>query len=589
MPVNLRQFVDGYALAANPAQDNGRSIKEDEANRRLREYAARAVTKGGTPGTRNEATRRLFEGPDGVLQLYKTHQTPWLVTYFKDYMNDPEGCRSKLPRRYRYAFGDMGPEAAPPGDDEHVSDHHAFNTYLVSAASLAPGQLLVFRGKAARTPHTLNGDARMGDSSELRYWNLSMHAGSPTRLTPVVNVTDETAAVDRHGYYTIVIGSARDKPANATAAHGITWREWPAGEVLSVNWRILSTAAATWAHAPQHITWPEADLCRFGRNPAAVRARMGKYFPQGRYLSKAQVEQLAAGGTWPSAPTAVNVATGGSRDLTLDVDGTQRSFRLHRPAAAAPDEKLPLVIALHSGQSNAAEMEMLSGLSALADKEKFMVVYPNAIGRYRGKLYWNDGRAPKVDDVRFIGKLIDELVTRHRADTRRVYVTGISNGASMTNRLAVELGARLAAIAPVAGTIGVKVANQWKPPRPMPVMYFHGTADPLAYYEGGSAGTYRGSALSAEDFVQWWAKRNACRDRPRTEALPDKVDDGTQVERRSYSNCAAGADVVFYRIEGGGHTWPGGQPWLPEKLIGRTSGNIDASAQMWVFFVRHQR
>ncbi len=598
MPVNLRKFVEGYSLEENPAGDNGLSLKEEEAKRALRQYAKAATT--AQPTNAASGARRIIPlSPDGTISLYKTFQTPWLVTYLKDYINDPEGCRTKLPRRYRYAFGDMGPEASPPGNDEHVSNHHSFNTYMGSAANLAPGELLVFRGKAPITPRTLNGDAKMGSSDQLRYWNFTLQTGTPTRLTPVINITDETVALDKNGRYLIVIGRERDRPPNATEEHGVTWRPWPVGDVLSINMRIMSTSSNTWEHAPQRVTWKEADFCTFGKNPQAVRARMGEYFPEGRYLTTAQVAALVSGAPMqiavdtsvsrPVSPLAAPTDPG-SRDATISVAGVARSYRLHLPTAFSASKKFPVVMALHSGQSSGAEMESLSGLSELADRKNFIAVYPNAIGRYKGKLYWNDGRVPEVDDVRFIGALIDELASKYSADTKRIYLTGISNGASMTNRLGIELSDRIAAIAPVAGTIGVRVADRWKPKRTMPVMYIHGTDDPLAYYTGGSAGTYRGSALAAEEYVQWWVRQNGCAPGSvASETLPQVVGDGTSVKRYQYGECKDGGEVVFYRIENGGHTWPGGKPWLPEKIAGKTSGNLDASAQMWAFFSRYSR
>lgn len=590
MPVNLRKFVEGYSLEENPAQANGLSLKEEEANRELRAYAIKAVASGGTPGTALPQAHALFDNPDGTLRLFKSFQTPWMVTYLKEYVKDQEACREKLPKRYRYAFGDMGPKAKPPGNDEHVSNHHVFNTYLIGAANLGPNQLLVFRGKAPRTPRTLNGDTTMGDSSQLRYWNLTMQAGNPTRLTPVINITDETVTVDKNGWYTIVIGRAQDRPQNATPENGITWRTWPAGAVLSQNWRIMSTAATPWEHAPQRVTWEEAETCEFGKNPKALRARMGEYFPQGRYVDKAEVTKMIATGAWQkstSTTAAGTDAAAGSRDMTLQLNGQTRSYRLHLPKQSHTG-KLPVIMALHGGQSTGEQMEEMSELSILSDKEGFIAVYPNAIGHYRGKLYWNDGRVKEVDDVGFLAALIDELVNKHAADPKRIYVTGLSNGASMTNRVGIELSTRIAAIAPIAGTIGKRVADDWEPARAVPVMYFHGTEDPLAYYEGGSKGTYRGSALSAPDYMRWWAKHDGCTPDPLpAEPLPNKVNDGTAVQRIRFANCQQNSELIFYRIEGGGHTWPGGKPWAPESIAGKTSRNISASQEMWRFFSRH--
>jgi polyhydroxybutyrate depolymerase len=195
---------------------------------------------------------------------------------------------------------------------------------------------------------------------------------------------------------------------------------------------------------------------------------------------------------------------------------------------------------------------------------------------------------PDVDDVGFISRLIDELVGKLGIDRTRVYVTGFSNGASMTSRLGVELGDKLAAIAPVAGTLGINQAKRWQPVRAMPVMYLHGTADPFAYYTGGSAGTWKGSALSAPAYASWWAQKNGCGRQPVETAMPDRVDDGTRVTRNVYSSCRANADVTFYSIDSAGHTWPGGEPWAPEAVTGKISRDLNASEEMWRFFQGHR-
>jgi polyhydroxybutyrate depolymerase len=270
------------------------------------------------------------------------------------------------------------------------------------------------------------------------------------------------------------------------------------------------------------------------------------------------------------------------------VDGRERSYRVYIPQSFGAATAPALVIGLHGGGSNGADFETMTGLSALADHEGFIVAYPNAIGVYHEKLYWNDGRVPEVDDVGFIRRLIDELVGRLGVDPARVYVTGFSNGASMSNRLGVELGDKLAAIAPVAGTLGIIQAQDWQPLRALPVMYVHGTTDPFAYYTGGSAGTWRGSSLSAPAHVAWWAQKNACGPQPQETLLPDRADDGTRVTRSVYSNCRANADVIFYSIDNAGHTWPDGAPWAPEAVTGIISRDFNASEEMWRFFQGHR-
>lgn len=595
MPINLTRFIDGYSLLDNPVLTNGLSLKEMEAHTALQTYARRGISEGGMPGIYVPAVHKVFTTKAGELRLFKSFQTAYLKTYLKDYIADPQGCRTALKQRYRYAYGQMGPDSAPPGNDEHTSNHHIYNTYLTGAANLGPGQFLVFHAKAPQTPRTLNGNDIMGSSAQLRYWNMTLQTGTPTKLTPVINVTDEQVTVDKNGYYTIVIGRKEDRPANLNKK--MTWRDWPVSSVLSVSMRFLSTQVPVWEHAPQLVSWEEGDYCSFDKNPQAVKARMGEYFPVGRYLNRDQLAALLANQPWETVVQQSSSIdsrnnqqhpNGQTYDKTMMIDGLLRTYRVFVPSTFnSQSQRFPLVIVLHGGQMTGSQMESMTGMSDLAEKEKFIVVYPTAIGKFKGKLYWNDGRVPEVDDVSFISQLIDTLSKDFRIDPRRVYATGYSNGASMTNRLGMELSDKIAAIAPVAGTVGVRVEKKWISSLPMATLYFHGTADPFAYYTGGSAGTYRGSALSADDFIKKSASRNGCQKGPQEENLPDRDGDGQRVTRIEYSDCENNANVEFYRIEEGGHTWPGRVRAQSEKIFGRTTSDIQANEAMWSFFQKH--
>lgn len=278
----------------------------------------------------------------------------------------------------------------------------------------------------------------------------------------------------------------------------------------------------------------------------------------------------------------------GNHDEVLTVAGSRRTYRLHLPTGLIPGELLPLVVMLHGGDMTGVQMERISGLSETADHEHFAVAYPDAIGRFKSRAHcWNDGRVPEVDDVAFVAALIDELVAKAGVDPRRVYIAGYSNGACMAHRLGVELSDKVAAIATVAGTIDRSMLSQWQPQRPMPVLHFHGTADPFAYYDGGTAGTYPGASLSADQCVQWWAKNNGCAAEPGSEELAQDSS-GLEIKRYFFSGGCEGADVVFYRIEGGGHTWPGKPDLLAEKLFGKTAADLDASEIIWQFFKDHR-
>ncbi len=272
----------------------------------------------------------------------------------------------------------------------------------------------------------------------------------------------------------------------------------------------------------------------------------------------------------------------GTRDLTLQVGGDERTYRLHippRPADTNPAAR-PLVIALHGAASTGKQMETLTGFSALADKKGFVAVYPD--GENRVWRYWNAAGGRK--DFQFISDLVDALVKAGTADARRVYLTGISNGAYFSNALAVEFADRIAAIAPVAGTFLKLAGNRAKPARAVPVCYWHGTEDPIVGYDGIDAISKRDSSMSAEECVAWWAEKDGCEKEAKVEKLEDKAaDDGTTVEKWTY---AGTAPVVFYKVIGGGHTWPG-MPAVGEKILGAVSKDINASETIWAFFEKH--
>src|SRR5262249_29715357 len=153
-------------------------------------------------------------------------------------------------------------------------------------------------------------------------------------------------------------------------------------------------------------------------------------------------------------------------------------------------------------------------------------------------------------------------------DPRRVYATGMSNGAIMAYRVAAELSDRIAAIAPVSGPMGTEKCS---PQRPVPVMHFHGTDDEFAPFKGG-----RGAkSLSGTNFYsvnpahQAGIGANGGKEEPVTVELPDTAKDGTKVPRTTHGGGGEGAEVVLITIPGGGHTGPGGEP--PLKVLGKTT------------------
>ena len=279
----------------------------------------------------------------------------------------------------------------------------------------------------------------------------------------------------------------------------------------------------------------------------------------------------------------------GSYTVALLHDGRNRPYLLHTPPAASL-EGLPLLVELHGRGIDAAAFDRLTGFSSLADELGFVLAMPSAFGEI-----WNDGRDPAaapVDDVGYLEAVMDNVAVRLPIDRRRVYVVGMSNGAAMAGRLACELRDRIAAIAQVAGTAAAGVVVASRPGGPLPVLQVHGTADRYARYDGRPPRGLAtravlphpgGRSIGVDAWAQYWLARNGALGGPVVESIsPD-----TTIRRWQGSSPAS--DVVFYRVEGGGHTWPGSTFYLPQILFGRTSHTFSATRVSWAFLAAHFR
>jgi polyhydroxybutyrate depolymerase len=184
-------------------------------------------------------------------------------------------------------------------------------------------------------------------------------------------------------------------------------------------------------------------------------------------------------------------------------------------------------------------------------------------------------------DVKFTSDLIDKLEAAYNIDPNRIYANGMSNGGGMAFALSCRLSDRIAAVGAVAGA--QTLPWHWcGDSRPVPTVAFHGTADRFAPYQGGS------SPISPDQFpkIQDWTARVARRNQCTRDPVEAQIT--ASVRRLAYENCAENADVVLYTVEGGGHSWPGGEP-LPESTVGRTAQDINATRVMWAFFMQHPR
>jgi len=280
----------------------------------------------------------------------------------------------------------------------------------------------------------------------------------------------------------------------------------------------------------------------------------------------------------------------GDHTRSLSVDGRARSYLVHVPPQYRSDQPVPVVLAFHGGGSNAEQMVRFCGLNEKADQEGFVVVYPNGTGRNERILTWNGGNCcayamrNAVDDVGFVRALLDDLGKVLAVDRKRVFATGMSNGAIMAYRLASELSDRIAAIAPVAGPMGTARCH---PKRPVPVIHFHGTGDQYAPFHGGQGSKSISPTFfySVEHSIRAWVQANGCPETPVVTELPDKADDGMRVRRKTYGPGKQGSEVVLVEIDNGGHTWPGREPLLAR--LGPSTKDICANDLMWEFFTRH--
>lgn len=299
-------------------------------------------------------------------------------------------------------------------------------------------------------------------------------------------------------------------------------------------------------------------------------------------------------------PTRLKNLGPGSHIKTLEVGGKERTYILHVPASYNPESPSPLVVMLHGGGGTATGAMRQTGWAEKGERERFLTVFPNAIARNPAQpssfaanpQLWNDGSGrfysdQKVpDDVGFVNALLDDLLAGLAVDARQIFVTGFSNGASMSFRLGAELSRRIAAIAPVAGACWLEALAL---ARPVSMLYITGTADPLNPIEGGvprlatgASDRVRGKPKPAvRDSISKWAEAIGC------PATPHATSDENGVRTEIYSAAEEGAEVVYIAVEGLGHTWAGGTRLLPEYMVGKTSDKIHATDVIWGFFQRH--
>ncbi len=284
----------------------------------------------------------------------------------------------------------------------------------------------------------------------------------------------------------------------------------------------------------------------------------------------------------------------GDHTIKLMHEKRERSAIVHVPPRALERRDLPAVINFHGGGGHGANEQEYSLMDRLADRETFIAVYPNGSGRFGARLLtWNAGTCcgyaalNNIDDVGFTRALIAKLTESVPLDRRRIYATGLSNGAMMSYRLAAEAGDLIAAVAPVAGGM---VYSTIRSPRAVPVLHIHSVDDPRALYNGGLGLPFpltrsRVFHPNIDEMLQRWVRHDGCSGQA---AVTDRRGEspGQSAVRYVYSKCRGGAEVSLWKLAGAGHVWPGGKQKYLERILGPSTEIIDANQEMWNFFQR---
>jgi polyhydroxybutyrate depolymerase len=284
-------------------------------------------------------------------------------------------------------------------------------------------------------------------------------------------------------------------------------------------------------------------------------------------------------------------------ETKLPIRGTERRYLLSAPAWGEGDDPLPLVVDFHGLAEGADVHANMTQMGPFGVEEGFVTVFPNALG---SPVAWNVDPDPASNaDLALVEALLDKVEAERCIDTSRVYATGLSNGAMMTSTVACVYADRFAAVAPVSG---INLPDGCEPSKPVPIMTFHGTADPILMFNGGFNAAALGSALGGgddgtttttvaadlngegyPDTVKRWAELDGCKADAHDEDVTEEV------IRRTY-DCPEDADVVFFIIKGGGHTWPSSEfSKSIEKIVGHTTFDVNADEEIWSFFTKYRR
>jgi polyhydroxybutyrate depolymerase len=303
---------------------------------------------------------------------------------------------------------------------------------------------------------------------------------------------------------------------------------------------------------------------------------------------------------------------------------------VHLPTGYDKQQHYPVVILLHGANQDADDMARLTHFNQLADKDSVIAVYPLArrgewnIGvrreqpaampqRYGRRGGWGGGGYPgggggypgggggypsggqgggnnpdesknknePADDVAFLNQMLDALAIKYSVDTHRIYATGLGEGGFMAMRVGCNMADRVAAIAAVGATL--PKAMICLPSRPVAAAFIHGTEDPVVPDDGGNYKPAQFHVLSAEETAKTWARFDRCNEKPAQGKIAPLQNGGKETKTFTFGGCKDETQVVLYSVKNGGNTWPGGEQYMSEKEVGKTSNALNANETIWSF------
>ncbi len=316
-----------------------------------------------------------------------------------------------------------------------------------------------------------------------------------------------------------------------------------------------------------------------------------------RGLAAAMTIGIVALGAVPFSAATTNVAaaatsTGctstspGSTTLLLKVNGFTRTVIVHVPKGSTGSTPLALVLNLHGSGATALDQELFTKMNSASNEDGFIVAYPQALIPDGVGFDWNIPGVPLIggravpphsaNDLKFLASLVGILESKYCVNAKEVYATGFSGGARMTSQLACDDSGLFAAVAPVSG---LRRPKPCPTTRAVPVISFHGSADPVDPFAGHGQKYWTYSVTTA---AKDWSSQDHCTSTARSTPV-------SGVSLTTYAACSSGAQVELYEIRGEGHEWPGG-PTMPSTLtnaLGPQSSLVNANALMWAFFQAH--